>query len=238
MHLRRLFVVGYTWNYPMGLVVDPSNSFVYVSDRHSIARINSFDVNGNTNGGTAHTEFYTVTKLTGTTTTGNVDGDSSTARFNEPRFVTIDSAGTFLYVSDVLNYGIRRINLKDSLYPTVTYASFGTNKETNGIALNAAGTILYAVATSLNKIWAIPILSGGAYPSYSSSWMAIGTGTAGQLVDGSLDTAQFNLPSSLTIDDQDNLYVVDNYEKTVAVYKGPTYKYYNNAIRRIDTKNS
>jgi hypothetical protein len=100
----------------MGLVVDYNNVNVYVGDRHVIARINSINLNAN-----VLTENYAVDDISGNVVIGLRDGNGTTARYNEPRFVTIDKADRYLYISDVLNYRLRRLDLSSPLYTVVTY---------------------------------------------------------------------------------------------------------------------
>jgi len=72
----------HSWHYPMGLVMDSTNSKLYVGDRHVIAAV---DVTWSAN------DSFAVTELTGNIAFGNRDGNGSYSRLYEPRFVVIDA---------------------------------------------------------------------------------------------------------------------------------------------------
>lgn len=209
----------------MGMVVNNANNKLYVGDRHLISRV-SFNVNSPVDG-----ESYTVYELIGNIARGLRDGNKTTSRFNEPRFVAITSDDNWLFVSDSLNYRIRRIDISADktlvlgndnpaalAYTSVTYAAFTTGtipqREHNGIAINAAGNTLFVVSTGLHGVWKIPILAANAYPSPSTGWLFIGDAakTKAQIVDGISSSARFAAPGACTIDDHDNLYVMDYYD--------------------------
>lgn len=229
----------------MGLVVDYGNNNIYVTDSHLVARINS--INTNLPDGAA--ESYSVTPLAGNQNAGLRDANGTSARFHSPFFVTIDLTNSYLYISDTLNYRLRRVSLNDPLYSVVTYGSFTTagtgGQLTNGIVLDTEGQNIYAVATYLNGIWKIPVLSNAAYPSPSAGWTLLNgngaTGTAklatGQLVDGTLATSQWFSPGAISIDSQDNLYIIDNYQ--TSSLSGSTMTLQTQiGIRRVSTQSS
>jgi DNA-binding beta-propeller fold protein YncE len=85
------------FNSPAGIVVDPTNTYIYVSDdgNSAIRRITI------SNGATS--------TLAGGTTVGYLDGTGSTAQFNAPTRMTIDPLTGNLYVLDAGNYVIRKV---------------------------------------------------------------------------------------------------------------------------------
>jgi hypothetical protein len=91
----------------------------------------------------------------------------------------------------------------------------------------------------LNGLWRIPILSGAAYPVSSVQWVFLTnpSKTFGQIVDGALGQSVWAQPASLTIDGQNNLYVIDYYEFFVGgtVLSGTCSATWNYALRRVDT---
>jgi len=255
--------------YPLGLVVNKANNKLYVGDRHKIVRL-SFDINA-----PVLNEKYVGYDLIGNAALGLRDGNRTTTRFKEPRFVVIDKNDKYLYVSDVLNYRLRRVDisadaslvynkntpgsdapLASTPYTSVTYASFlpeagvpstvcnSDGCETNGIALSFDNKYIFAVATKLNGIWKIPIVASEGYPSPRSGWTWLAgartlagapTGEGGQLVDGVATGAKFYSPAACTIDNKDNLYVMDYWESYTDIDAYTQMGHFNYAIRRYDS---
>ncbi|MFT4875429.1 MAG: sugar lactone lactonase YvrE [Bacteroidia bacterium] len=112
-----------TFSNPTGLAID-ANDNIYVTDysNHSIRKITSSSV---------------VTTLAGpvgsTGTWGTTNGTGTSARFNYPYHVVIDSDQN-LYVSDFNNHKIRKIT---SSGVVTTYAGSGTAGSANGIGTAA-----------------------------------------------------------------------------------------------------
>tara|TARA_B110000090_G_scaffold41666_1_gene46530 strand:- start:353 stop:3088 length:2736 start_codon:yes stop_codon:yes gene_type:complete len=112
-----------TFSNPTGLAID-ANDNIYVTDysNHSIRKITSSSV---------------VTTLAGpvgsTGTWGTTNGTGTSARFNYPYHVVIDSDEN-LYVSDFNNHKIRKIT---SSGVVTTYAGSGTAGSANGIGTAA-----------------------------------------------------------------------------------------------------
>jgi sugar lactone lactonase YvrE len=155
---------------------------------------------------------------------GDVDHlDGTAARFHEPRFLAIDPSDRYLYVSDVMNHKLRRVDLSVSSsssssslsspsYSVVTYGTFAT--ETNGIAIDSSGRNLYAVSTGSHSLYQIPILASGEYPSPRSGWTLLTSTRRGPPRDGPLSMSEWSSPSSIAIDGQDNLYVMDHWDSS------------------------
>ena len=53
-----------------------------------------------------------VTTIAGLLTAGGVDGNAAVASFNQPCGITVNAAGTVLYVADTGNSLIRKISLQ------------------------------------------------------------------------------------------------------------------------------
>jgi hypothetical protein len=162
---------------------------------------------------------------------GFVNGNGTATKLYEPRFIAIDNSDNNLYISDVLNYAIRRVDLRSAVYDVTTLAVF-SGKETNGIALNAANTYLYAAATALNGLWKIPLPAASALSTTVSSslfqFLTNPSSSKGQLVDGPLSSSLWYQPAALTIDGADNLYVMDQW-----MSGSKPLMYFNYAIRRV-----
>jgi DNA-binding beta-propeller fold protein YncE len=98
---------------------------VYVTDtfNHTIRRITSAGV------------VTTIAGLAGTS--GTLDGTGTTARFNFPRGIAIDSGGAFLYVSDTSNHTIRKISISGGTVTTLA-GTAGIAGHVNGIGTGAS----------------------------------------------------------------------------------------------------
>jgi sugar lactone lactonase YvrE len=130
---------------PYGVAVDSSGN-VYVADQlnQRIRKITSAGV---------------VTTLAGNGTAAFADGTGTSARFNSPQGVAVDSAGN-VYVADYNNQRIRKITsagvvttLAGQTTPGSTDGT-GTNARFNGptgIAVTSGG-ILYVVDSDNNRI--------------------------------------------------------------------------------------
>ncbi|VDA99937.1 hypothetical protein S1OALGB6SA_1011, partial [Olavius algarvensis spirochete endosymbiont] len=84
--------------YPYGVAVDSSGN-VYVADsyNHRIRKITPAGV---------------VSTIAGTGTRGSADGAGTTALFDSPDGVAVNSSGNVVYVADTGNHRIRKIEYK------------------------------------------------------------------------------------------------------------------------------
>jgi len=188
-----------SFNGPYGLSVDGAGN-VYVADtfNHTIRKITSARV-VSTFAGTAG--IY-----------GAADGTGRAAQFNTPTDVTVNSAGTLLYVADYGNNEIRKITssrMVSTLAGSVNNAPGGVGNvdgtgraarfgNPNGIAL--AGTTVY-VADANHTIR--KITSAGIVTTLAGT-----PGVAGS-ADGTGIGAQFNYPYGVAADSKGNVYVAD-----------------------------
>lgn len=159
----------------------------------------------------------TLTTFAGTGAPGYVNGYRTSAMFNCPGKVTFDNSGN-MYVADMGNYVIRKI---DSAGNVTTFAGSGVRGMADGagtaaqfnmpssVVFNFADNFLYVVDAGNHAIRKIDL--AGNVTTYA------GTGRSG-LVDGALNSAQFNCPMDLVIQGG-FMYISDTL---------------NNAIRRID----
>lgn len=154
---------------------------------------------------------------------GSSDGTGANARFHDPAAITIDQAGN-LYVADTQNQLIRKITSSGTVTTLAgsaghsgaidaTGSSARFNLDTpflcssfmgSGIAADTAGNI-YVADTNNHAIR--KITQGGVVTTFA--------GALGQTgyVDGSSSTARFNRPTGLTIDSNQNIYVLDGSAK-------------------------
>ena len=173
------------------------------------------------------TEVYTVRKVTpeGVVTTlagsrngiGSADGTGAAAQFRLIRAAATDAAGA-LYVTDTLNYTIRKIvpatgavttvagqpGVRGSADGTGTAAQFS---EAWGLAADTQGN-LYVADTNNHTIRKV-VLSTGAVTTLAGL-----AGTSGR-ADGTGSAARFSRPYGLALDGAGSLYVADSDNATV-----------------------
>jgi hypothetical protein len=193
------------FNYPWGVAVD-TNGNVYVGDQGSetIRKVTSAGV---------------VTTLAGMAdVAGSADGTGSNARFNNPAGVAVDSAGN-VYVADYVNETIRKVTPAGVV---TTLAGLAGNagsadgagsaarfNDPTGMAVDLAGNV-YVSDRGNNTIRKVTLV-GASWEVTTLAGLAGVTGSA----DGTNSAAQFNLPSSLTVDLAGNVYVADTWNNTI-----------------------
>ncbi|HSU54636.1 MAG TPA: hypothetical protein VLT36_11310 [Candidatus Dormibacteraeota bacterium] len=193
------------FNDPYDLTLDAGGS-VYVADtgNNSIRKITRFGTD------------WAVTTIAGQTLPGSADGTNTSARFNGPAAIAVDSA-TNLYVADFGNNTIRKISPVGTNWVTTTIAGMtnappgstdGTNSAARfnqpfGIAASPFG-YLYVTDSGNNTIrklyqqaanWVVTTVAGLAGPAGA--------------VDGTGSAARFSAPQGIDIDSSGNLYVAD-----------------------------
>ncbi|MEN2993596.1 MAG: OmpA family protein [Bacteroidia bacterium] len=140
-------------------------------------------------------------------TAGYEDGSFEEARLNSPHGLTLDPQGN-LYVCDYFNHAIRKITPQGKVS---TLAGGSGQGFKDGVGKAAQFSLPIAIVRdSKGNLW---VLDGGNHalrkvsPQGKVETIA-GTGLPGY-EDGPGKSAQFNTAVGLTIDAQDNLYVVD-----------------------------
>jgi len=195
------------FNNPIGLAVDRAGN-VYVADSgNDTIRIV-------TAGGV-------VTTLAGSAgQSGSADGTNSAARFNHPSGLAVDSAGN-VYLADTGNSTIRKVT--SGAVVTTLAGSPGLTGSAdditgtaryflpNGVAVDGAGTV-YVADTGNSTIRRVTS-DGGV------STLAGSPGLTG-ITDGTNNTALFNYPSGVAVDNAGNLYVADTYNCTIRKVTG------------------
>ena len=182
-----------TFSYPTGVSVDSSgNIYVVDSNSHKIRKI---DASGN------------VTTFAGTGTGGSLDGNATTAQFQDPSRLVVDENGN-IYVSDEGNHKIRKIDASGNV---TTFAGTGTSGSTDGNATTAQftnpkgltldnnGNIYVADGShkirKIDKDGNVTTFAGSGSPSFA---------------DGNATSAQFLFPSGITKASDGTLYVADS----------------------------
>jgi gliding motility-associated-like protein len=173
---------------PYGLAIDASDN-IYVADQGNniIRKI---------------TPAADVTTFSGIGTPGQADGNGlSNARFNLPKYITIDDSGN-LYVSGTGNNTIRKVNFVGTA-STIAGTAPGVppalqNIAPSGLTVTPNGDLFFG---NLLTHQVLKLTAGGALV------IIAGTGSTGS-TNGIGTTAAFNRPQDVRFDNG-NLYVVD-----------------------------
>jgi len=145
-----------------------------------------------------------VTTLAGSGTQGSADGQGAAASFNQPRRLAIDKSGN-LYVADVYNNVIRKIT-PAGLVTTLNITGSNFNGP-DGITIDQLGN-LYVANSGDNRIDEVT-------PAEINSAIA-GNGSYGSQ-NGPGQTASFNDPVGICIDNANNVYVADYANQLIPV---------------------
>lgn len=193
------------------------------SARFSLVYGVALDASGNLY--VADTSYNTIRKINagGAVTTlaglpgasGNADGTGSSARFNSPTAIAVDSTGS-LYVVDTNNHTIRKITPAGAVStlagsPGLIGSADGIGSSArfnspNAIAVDANGNV-YVADTNNHTIR--KITAGGTVTTLA------GVAGAGGYADGTGSAARFNLPYGITATPAGALYVADTYNQRI-----------------------
>jgi sugar lactone lactonase YvrE len=139
-----------------------------------------------------------VSTFAGNGTAGLANGALASASFDEPYGMAMDASGN-IYVTDILNNCIRKIDVATSMVST--YAGTGTQGFTNGPASSATFyQPLGCTFDSDNNLYVSDSYNNAIRKVSSSGTVTTvaGTGTQGYS-DGPASTATFNLPIGLLV---------------------------------------
>ncbi|MFZ0499837.1 MAG: NHL repeat-containing protein, partial [Steroidobacteraceae bacterium] len=186
-----------TFSAPAGIAIDSSgNLWVADSGNNEIRKIT--------------TPGAVVTTWAGSGAAGTANGNGTSAEFNGPTGIAVDSSDN-LYVADRNNNEIRKISSSDVVSLLAGSAS-GTAGSANGTGTAATFSAPYGIAVdSLGNLYVADAASSEirlVTPSAVVTTYA-GSTQAGN-VNGPASTAQFNYPVGIVIDASDNLYIGDN----------------------------
>jgi gliding motility-associated-like protein len=187
---------------PHGIAVD-STGTVYIADRYNHT-IRKFSPNDNT-----------VTTLAGKAgQTGATDGVGSTARFNEPWGLCV-SPGGVVYVADTKNNKIRKVMPDGTVSTVAGTGNYGTTNgagavstfgNPTGIEIDANGNLYVAdhlthIIRKITPNGLVTTLAGFPYIPGDE--------------DGTGADAQFWRPYGLTLDNQGNILVADEWNHKI-----------------------
>ena len=162
----------------------------------------------------------TVVTIAGTAgVSGSGDGTGAAARFHSPMGITVNAAGTNVFVADTANHAIRKLAYNGTNWIVSTFAGLaGAGGTANGsggsarffapegLALDAAGNLFVADTWnhSIRKI-----TPAGTVSTYA------GTAGTNGTTDGAALTAQFYQPQAVALDAAGNVFVADTANHTV-----------------------
>jgi hypothetical protein len=185
--------INATFDEPVGVAVDSSGN-VYVADKlNNLIRMITSD--------------GVVTTLAGSGAQGHNNATGTSASFNEPEGVAVDSFGN-VFVADTTNDIIRKITPSGSVstYAGIALSSGSTNSST--VATAATFSTPAAVAVDSN---------GNVYVADSGNnvirKIAPGTATVGGVV--TTFATGFDSPEGVTCDSSDNVYVADTFDSVI-----------------------
>jgi sugar lactone lactonase YvrE len=190
------------FNGPTGLAIDAANN-IYVADS------GNFTIRKITPAG------YVSTVAGRPMIEGATNGPATSAEFEDPEGVAVDASGN-LYVSDGGGNTIREVSAAGTVSTLAGSATSGAADGTGtaagfnyptGIAVNAAGTLLYVCDTVNSTVR--QIAPGGVVSTLAGT-----AGTFGSK-DGSGLTALFYYPTGLKLDASGNLWLTDEVNGTV-----------------------
>jgi len=212
--------------YSVSVLSQPSNQicsvqglpFGTLSSAHAVVTfdcVNGYVYNGTlfstSNPPTLNQSFANLISLAGSypaPTNGFVNGTSTVARFDNPIAITTD--GQFLYIADIFNNAVRKLNLGDNSVTTLA-----TSPGPHGITTD--GVNVYVSSYDNHIVNKINISTG------TVSLLSGQSGVSGN-VNGGIGTSRLNVPTYLTTDAV-NLFVTDrsnNQIKRIVLATGET----------------
>jgi len=196
------------FNEPYGVALDKSGN-VYVADleNHRIRKITKEVDN-------AGDETWTVSTIAGSTFGYKEDEDdevTTTARFNWPAGVAVDSSGD-VYVADVANNRVRKITEEenddgDKVWKVSTLAGSGTQGHLDGAAATARFSWPYGVA--VDKSDNVYAADYNTHRIRKITKEVDADGNKIWKVSTLAATARFNEPTGVAVDSSGNVYVAD-----------------------------
>ena len=159
--------------------------------------------------------IFEVTTFVGSFRYGSTDGTGTDALFNYPMNMAMDSKGN-MFVVDSRNFTIRKVTPTGEVTTFAGYA--GDNGFEDGIGVDALFSYPYGIAIDSNDNLFVTDTGNAVIrkitPTGVVTTFAGTVGTDG-FKDGTGIDAQFNAINGITIDSNDNLFVVDKYNSVI-----------------------
>ncbi|MGZ5568571.1 MAG: immunoglobulin domain-containing protein, partial [Limisphaerales bacterium] len=197
------------FNQPEGIAIDAAGTTLYVADtgNHTIRSV--------TTAGSVTTYAGTA----GTPGSANLTGTSAT--FNTPQGVAVDSSGN-VYVADTGNQLIRLISA-GAVVSTFAGVS-GSNGSNDGATGSATFWDPLGIAVDSGNNVYVADSFNNTIRKIASSTVSTPVGSAGNVgsADGSASTARFWQPQGLAVDISGNVYVSDGGNGTIRKITGTT----------------
>jgi len=179
---------------PRGIVINADGDILIAESGNDVIRKLSISTN-------------MVSTFSGNGTAGYLDGNSSSAMFNNPRGMDMDANGNII-VADASNSRIRKISPSGMVS---TVAGNGNFSFADGPALSAEFFVPSGIAVDQSGNILVADLGNNRIRKISTSGMVstlAGDGTNG-FMDGPANTAQFRGPFRMAIDAGGNAYTTD-----------------------------
>ncbi|MEN8696026.1 MAG: T9SS type A sorting domain-containing protein [Bacteroidia bacterium] len=201
-----------TYRNPGGMATDADGN-VYIADvaNHCIRRLAKYVNLGNGQVASTFAGAAPTPGLPGFGTAGSSDGTGTSARFDQPTDIAVDTDGNF-YVTDNRNYTIRKITPAGVVTTLAgTAKSAGTADGTGaaakfgrpwGVAIYNSNTIV------VTDPWNTNIRKINIYTGATTTLAGPNTGTDARIVDGTLTNARFKAPKGIAVVDG-IIYVAD-----------------------------
>ncbi len=155
-----------------------------------------------------------VTTFAGATTAGAVDGTGTSARFNHPGGLAVDSAGN-LYVADQDNSRIRKISTSGIVS---TFAGSGNKSSNDGSGTTASFASPHSVSfDAAGNLYVGDEYSHKVRKITPDGIVATLAGTVQGYLDGSSSVAEFSHPLGIVAAPSGIVYVVERGNDTVRV---------------------
>jgi sugar lactone lactonase YvrE len=190
------------FNLPRGIAVDRTG-FVYVAEEGN-STIRKVSPAG---------EVTTLAGLAGVR--GSADGTGSTARFNGPRALALDSEGN-IYVADGSNHTIRRVTPGGTV--STLAGSAGISGSSDGVRANARFNVPSGLAVDASGHIFVTDRWNHTIRRVTPAGVVVTlAGLAGNhgSADGVAPSARFYGPNGLALDSKGCLYVVDQANHTI-----------------------
>lgn len=203
---------GARFLYPLDLAVDAAGS-LYVTDSGNSTIRKIVPAPGN---------FGTVTTLAGSAGAyGSDDGPLTSARFNSPRGVVSNAAGTVLHVADGFDRTIRRIDVPGNAVSTIAGKANGpggTGFEGSDDGIGDAARFVIPDALALDAAGNVWVADAGG-PALRKLTTPAGVVTTPVALAAALGTTdgppRFRRPGGVVADSSGNTYVADTWNHTI-----------------------